>query len=90
MEQIEPMDAKLPHYPSGRPVRVGDRVRYRENGYNVAFVSDGESGEFGPGYRDYLGYEPGIMIVDDDGRTVFLTEPGDELEFVHEAGVTLY
>jgi len=76
------MSANLPHYITGGEVHAGDRVHYHENGATVAFVSDGNGGEFSSGYTDYLGSEEGIMLRDDDGEHIFLHEPDDDLEFV--------
>ncbi len=77
------MNANLPHYLTGGEVHAGDRVRYKGNAANVAFVSDGEEGEFSAGYEDYYGHEAGVMIVDDDGDLTFIGEPDENLEFVH-------
>jgi hypothetical protein len=51
----------------------------------VVLISDGDGGEFSPGYRDYLGCDPGILLADDDGQTTFITEPGFDLELVAAA-----
>jgi hypothetical protein len=76
------MHPSLPLYLSGGEVHAGDRVRYKGNAANVVFVSDGDEGEFAPGYEDYHGHEAGIMICDDDEELTFLAEPTEELEFV--------
>ena len=82
------MAAKLPYYMTGGEVHAGDRVRYRGNAATVVFVTDGDEGEFAPGYQDYYGHEAGIMLSDDDGDLTLITEPNEDLEFVHrkEAG----
>jgi hypothetical protein len=80
------MHANLPHYLSGGEVHVGDRVRYKGTSANVVFVTDGDEGEFAPGYEDYYGHEAGLMICDDDGDMTFLPEPTEDLEFVHREG----
>ncbi len=77
------MHAQLPHYLTGGEVHAGDRVRYKDTAATVVFVTDGEEGEYSPGYADYHGHEAGIMLCDDDGATTFLVEPNEELEFVH-------
>jgi hypothetical protein len=79
------MKANLPHYLNGEEVHARDRVRYKGTAATVAFVSDGEEGEYAPGYEDYLGYEAGIMIYDDDGAMTFLGEPDEQLELIHHA-----
>lgn len=76
------MQPKLPFYLSGGEVHAGDRVRFKGTAANVAFVSDGDEGEFSIGYEDYYGHEAGLMLCDDDGELVFLAEPNEELEFV--------
>ena len=54
----------------------------------MAFVSDGEEGEFSAGYADYHGHEAGIMLCDDDGILTFVPEPDENLEFVrHKEGL---
>ncbi len=84
------MTAKLPYYLGGGEVHAGDRVRYKGNAANVVFVSDGDEGEFAPGYEDYYGHKAGLMVSDDDGDLTFLPEPTEDLEFVHrkEASTT--
>jgi len=79
------MNADLPHYATGEQVHAGDRVRYKGTTVTVAFVSDGEEGEFSSGYEDYHGHEAGIMLRDDDGELTFLPEPGEDLELVGHA-----
>jgi hypothetical protein len=79
------MNANLPHYLTGDEVHAGDRVRYKGTAATVAFVSDGEEGEFAAGYEEYFGYEPGLMIRDDDGEITFLVEPSEDLELIHHA-----
>ena len=80
------MDANLPFYTCGEAVQVGDRVRYKGTVATVVFVIDGEGGTFAPGYADYQGYEPGLMLCDDDGTLNYLPEPDEELEFIaHES-----
>ena len=76
------MHVNLPQYLAGGDIHAGDRVRYKENSATVAFVSDGENGEFSSGYADYYGSESGIMLRDDDGEHTFLPEPNEDLEFV--------
>jgi hypothetical protein len=73
-------------YAQGSEVRLGDRVRFRGTMASVVLISDGEGGEFSPGYRDHLGCDPGILLADDDGETTFITEPGFDLELVSAAG----
>jgi len=48
----------------------------------VVVVSDGDSGEFAPGYEDYSGSERGLVICDDDGNLTFLSDTDDTLEFI--------
>ena len=79
------MSVNLPHYMDGPSVHAGDRVRYKGASARVVFVSDGESGEFTPGYRDYLGCDAGIMLIDEEGETTLISEPGEDLEFVQPA-----
>lgn len=81
------MNAASLFYMGGGEVHAGDRVRYRGNAANVVFVSDGDEGEFSPGYEDYHGHEAGIMLVDDDGEETFIPEPTEDLEFVHRKEV---
>jgi hypothetical protein len=76
------MNAERPHYLTGGEVHAGDRVRYKGTSATVAFISDGEEGEFSAGYADYHGHEAGIMLCDDDGTLTFITEPDEHLEFV--------
>jgi hypothetical protein len=76
------MNVNLPYYITGDVVHAGDRVRYQETTATVAFVSDGENGEFSSGYSDYYGSEAGIMLVDDDGERTFLATPNEDLEFL--------
>lgn len=72
----------LLHYLGGGEVRVGDRVRYKGVAGRVVFVSDGEDGEFSPGFSDYRGYEAGLMIFGDDGEMMFVIEPNEFLELI--------
>jgi hypothetical protein len=81
-ERTTLMNVDLPHYLTGEKVHAGDRVRYKGTAGNIAFVSDGEEGEFSGGYEDYFGQEAGIMFRDDDGELTFLAEPGDDLELI--------
>ncbi len=74
------MNAEAPHYISGEEIHAGDRISYRGAFGSVAFVSTGDDGEFAPGFEDYRGHEPGIMLCDDDGALTFLTEPDEDLE----------
>ena len=76
------MDAQLPHYLTGGEVRAGDRVRYKGSSAHVLFVSDGDSGDFSPGYDDYRGHEAGIMLSGEEDALTFLREPDEDLEFV--------
>jgi hypothetical protein len=76
------MNADLPHYLGGGAIHAGDRVRYRGNAATVAFVSDGDEGEFASGFDDYHGHEAGIMLRDDDGELTFLPEPTEDLEYL--------
>jgi hypothetical protein len=76
------MNVDLPHYLTGENVHARDRVRYKGEAATVAFVSDGEGGEFSGGYEDYFGQEAGIMLCNDDGELTFLAEPGDDLELI--------
>ena len=76
------MNANLPHYLTGEEVHAGDRVRYKGNSGNIAFVSDGDGGEFAAGYTDYYGYESGVMFCNDDGELSFIIEPNEDLEFI--------
>jgi hypothetical protein len=76
------MNVDLPHYLTGEEVHAGDRVRYKGEAATVAFVTDGEGGEFSGGYEDYFGEEAGIMLCDDAGELTFLVEPGDDLELI--------
>lgn len=79
------MNADRLHYPTGEEVHAGDRVAYGGKEATVAFVSDGDSGEFLPGYEDYSGYERGIMLCDDDSALTFLHEGDEQLELVAPA-----
>lgn len=76
------MDAQLPHYLTGGEVRAGDRVQYKDVPYRVVFVSDGDGGDFSPGYADYLGHEAGIMLRGEEDVLTFLPEPDEDLELV--------
>ena len=76
------MDAQLPHYLTGGEVHAGDRVRYKGSSARVLFVSDGDSGDFSPGYSDYRGHEAGIMRSGEEDALTFLREPDEDLEFV--------
>ncbi len=80
------MNPLLPHYLTGDEVHIGDRVSYKGVTGTVVFVTDGDEGEFAPGYEDYLGHEAGLMISDDDGDLTFLPEPPEDLEFVRRKG----
>jgi hypothetical protein len=76
------MEPALFHYLSGEEVHVGDRVQYRGEYARIVVVSDGDQGEFAPGYEDHSGGERGLMICDDDGNVTFIGEPDGFLEFV--------
>lgn len=79
------MNGNLPLYLCGEEVHAGDRVRYKGTAATVVFVTDGDEGEFAPGYTEYHGHEAGIMLCDDDGGLNFLVEPDEELDFIeHE------
>jgi hypothetical protein len=81
------MDLEPPHlfYLTGEEVHAGDRVRYRGVFATVVGVSDGENGEFSPGYTEWSGTERGIVVVDDDGEVSNLSETGENLEFVERS-----
>lgn len=79
------MSARSLHYFNGNEVHVGDRVAYNGVMGTVVFVTDGDGGEFAPGYEDYQGHDPGMMFSDDDGDLTFLAEAGEGLEFVRRA-----
>ena len=77
------MTPLLPHYLNGGEVHAGDRVRYKGASAKVLFVSDGDNGEFAPGYSDYLGHEAGIMLSEDEENAmIFVSEADEELELV--------
>jgi hypothetical protein len=76
------MNVQLPHYLTGGEVRAGDRVNYKGVPYRVVFVSDGDNGDFLPGYSDYLGQEAGIMLRGEEDALTFLPEPDEDLELV--------
>ena len=88
-ERTTLMNVDLPHYLTGEKVHARDRVRYQGEAATVAFVSDGEGGEFSSGYEDYFGQEAGIMLRDDEGELIFLAEPGDDLELIHASSAGL-
>ncbi len=69
-------------YITGEEVHAGDRVQYKGNYATVVFVNSGGTEEFAPGYEDYAGAEPGIIICDDDGATTSLGMPDEMLEFI--------
>ncbi len=77
------MKSAMQHYFNGDTVHVRDRVRFKGVAATVVFVTDGEEGEFSPGYEDYYGHEAGLMICDDDGDLTFLHEPAEDLELIH-------
>jgi hypothetical protein len=70
------------HYANGQAIHARDRVRYKGISGSVVFVTDGDEGEFVPGYEDYHGHDPGFMFCDDDGDLTFLAEADQEVEFV--------
>lgn len=76
------MSANFPHYLTGQEIHAGDRVRFKGNAGNIAFVSDGKGGQFASGFADYNGYEAGIMVSIDDGELMFIPQPNTELEFL--------
>ena len=84
------MNSALAHYSNGEAIHIRDRVRYRGVAGMIVVVTDGDTGEFAPGYEDYYGCEAGLMFCDDDGDLVFLREPGEELEFIRHAAVEQY
>jgi hypothetical protein len=79
------MSAAIQHYFNGDEIHVRDRVRYKGVSGTIVFVTDGDTGEFAPGYEDYYGHEPGLMYCDDDGDLTFLREPDENLELIHHA-----
>ncbi len=80
------MNSATQRYFNGDEVHIRDRIRYRGVAGTIVFVTDGETGEFAPGYEDYFGHEAGLMFCDDDGDLTFLREPDEELELIrHEA-----
>ncbi|HXU76693.1 MAG TPA: hypothetical protein VN794_08990 [Methylomirabilota bacterium] len=76
------MESALLHYLSGEEIHAGDRVQHRGTYGRVVVVSDGEQGEFSPGYEDYSGSDRGLMICDDDGNLTFVSDPDGLLEFL--------
>jgi hypothetical protein len=72
-------------YSSGEDVLLGDRVEYGGTVATVVFMTDGESCESSPGYEDYAGVDPGLLICDDDGGVTQLGEPDDRLLFMERA-----
>ena len=76
------MDPVLLYYLSGEEVHAGDRIQHGGTYGRVVFVTDGDNGEFEPGYEDYSGSERGLMICDDDGGLTFIHEPDARLELV--------
>jgi hypothetical protein len=78
------MDAAL-LYMTGEEVHAGDRVQYGGTPATVVAVSDGEGGQFSPGYEDYSGTDRGIVICDDDGTLTVLYESDEKLEFIERA-----
>jgi len=84
------MNGDLPHYLSGDEVHEGDRVSYKGTMATVVFVTDGETGEFAPGYEDYYGHDPGVMISDDDGELTFLPEPGEDVQLLRRKGAPAF
>jgi hypothetical protein len=76
------MEPVLVHYISGEEIHAGDRIQHRGNYGRVVVVSDGDQGEYSPGYEDYSGSERGLIICDDDGNLTFLPDPDETLEFI--------
>ncbi len=76
------MDADILHYMTGEAVHAGDRVQHKGEFATVVFLSDGETEEFAPGYEDYTGSDRGILLCDDDGATVFIGDPDEDLSLV--------
>ncbi len=76
------MNASVLHYFNGEGIHLHDRVRYKGVSGTVVFVTNGDTGEFAPGYEDYYGCEAGLMFCDDDGDLSFLREPDEELELI--------
>jgi hypothetical protein len=76
------MNSSIQHYFNGEGIHIRDRVRYKGVSGTIVFVTDGETGEFAPGYEDYSGHEAGLMFCDDDGDLTFLHDADEELELV--------
>ncbi len=76
------MESTALHYLTGEEVHAGDRVQYDGSFATVVFVSSGDAEEFSPGYDDYTGTDPGVVLCDDDGATQFIGDPDERLSFV--------
>lgn len=76
------MNANFPHYSTGQEIHAGDAIRYKKHTGTIAFVSDGQQGQFASGFADYCGFEAGIMVSNDDGELTLLSEPDEDLEFI--------
>jgi predicted RecA/RadA family phage recombinase len=74
--------SELLHYLAGDEIHAGDRVQYGGVFATVVAVSDGNDGEYSPGYEDWTGMSRGIVICDDDGAVTTLPEGDEKLEFV--------
>ena len=79
------MKSVIQSYFNGEAIHIRDRVRYKGVSGTIVFVTDGDEGEFSPGYEDYFGHEAGLMFSDDDGDLTFLREPDEDLELVRPA-----
>ena len=84
------MSVKLPYYLAGGQVHAGDRVRYKGESGKIVFVTDGEEGEFLPGYHDHEGCDAGIMFCSDDGELTFLGTPDENLEYIRARTASMW
>ena len=76
------MESAALYYISGEEVHAGDRVQYKGNYSTVVYVSTGAGEEYAPGYEDYVGSEPGVILCDDDGEATAIGMPDGMLEFI--------
>jgi hypothetical protein len=76
------MDATVLNYISGEEIHAGDRVQYKGNYATVVYVNAGGGEDYAPGYEDYIGSEPGVILCDDDGATNSIGIPDASLEFI--------
>jgi hypothetical protein len=76
------MSIELLHYSSGEDIHAGDRVQYNGIYGTIVFASDGYNEEYAPGYEDYIGSASGIIIIDDDGGSTFVSAPDETLSFI--------